>query len=98
MDFQVVWKTLLLVVHAESNSIRKAGHLAKGATIYVYPAFSFPPICNECAKDAIQYGIKEVVGFEPDMSDTRVIRWLESIKISQMMLQEAGITWRSIKQ
>ena len=87
-----------LVVHAEVNSIWKAGSLAKGASLYVYPAFSLPPICNECSKLAIQSGIKEVVGYEPDMSDPRVQRWLESIKISQMMLKEAGITWRSIKQ
>ena len=87
-----------LVNHAESNAIRKAGDYARGATLYVYPAFSMPPICNECAKDALSARIKEVVGYEPDMTDSRVQRWLEAIKISQMMFEEAGITWRSIKE
>lgn len=86
-----------LVVHAESNAIRKAGDYAKGSTLYVYPSFSFPPICNECAKDVIQSQIKEIVGYAPDMSDPRVQRWLEAIKVSQMMFEEAGITWRSIE-
>jgi dCMP deaminase len=85
-----------LVVHAESNAIRKAGDYAKGGTLYVYPSFSFPPICNECAKDAIQSRIGEIVGYEPDMNDPRVQRWLEAIKISQMMFTEAGIPWRMI--
>jgi dCMP deaminase len=86
-----------LVVHAESNAIRKAGDYARGSTLYVYPSFSMPPICNECAKDAIQAGIKDIVGFAPDMNDPRVQRWLEAIKISQMMFQEAGIPWRTIQ-
>jgi dCMP deaminase len=85
-----------LVVHAEVNAIQKAGLLARGATLYVYPSFSFPPICNECAKLAIQSGIKEIVGFEPDLNDPRVQRWLNSISISKTMFEEAGIPWRSL--
>lgn len=87
-----------IVVHAEINAILKAGVFARCATLYVYPSFSFPPVCNECAKFAIQSGIKEIVGFEPDMSDPRVQRWLNSISISKMMCEEAGITWRSLKE
>jgi dCMP deaminase len=87
-----------LVVHAEVNAIHKAGHLARGATIYVYPSFSLPPICNECAKLAIQSGIKEVVGFEPDLNDPRVQRWINSISISKEMFEEAGITWRTLTE
>jgi dCMP deaminase len=87
-----------MVVHAEVNAILKAGHLAKGATLYVYPSFSLPPICNECAKVAIQAGIKEVVGYNPDLNDERVKRWLQSIEISQTMFKEAGITWRSLDE
>lgn len=86
-----------LVVHAEVNAILKAGWLARGSTLYIYPAFNSPPICNECAKVAIQSGIKEVVGFEPDNSP-RVKRWSDSISISRTMLEEAGITWRSLKE
>ena len=87
-----------LVVHAEINSINKAGLLAKGSTLYVYPSFSLPPICNECCKVAIQAGIKEVVGYLPDPNDPRVKRWEESIAISRMMCKEAGITWRSLEE
>jgi dCMP deaminase len=85
-----------LVVHAEVNAILKAGSLARGGTLYVYPSFSFPPICNECAKFAIQSGIKEIVGFEPDLTDPRVQRWLASISVSKLMFEEAGIPWRSL--
>ncbi len=87
-----------LVVHAESNAIRKAGLLAKGSTLYVYPSFTLPPICNECAKLAIQAGIKEVVGYLADPDDPRVKRWEESIGIARMMLQEAGIGWRGLTE
>jgi dCMP deaminase len=85
-----------LVVHAEVNALQKAGGLARGATLYVWPSFALPPICNECAKLAIQAGIAEIVGLAPDMSDPRVQRWMESIGIARMMCEEAGITWRTI--
>jgi dCMP deaminase len=88
-----------MVVHAEVNAISKAGRFfSRGATLYVYPAFSLPPICNECAKFAIQNHIKEVVGFEPDLNDPRVQRWMNSISISKTMFEEAGITWRTLKE
>jgi dCMP deaminase len=85
-----------LIVHAEVNAIQKAGHFARGSTIYIYPSFSLPPVCNECAKFVIQSGIKEVVGFEPNLEDPRVQRWMNSISISKTMFEEAGITWRSL--
>jgi len=87
-----------LVVHAEVNAIAKAGLMAKGSTLYVYPSFSLPPICNECAKLAIQRGVKEVVGYIADPTDPRVKRWADSILLSQMMLTEAGITWRGLNE
>ena len=87
-----------LVVHAEVNAIVKAGLLARGATLYVYPSFSLPPICNECAKLAIQRGVKEVVGYIADPNDPRVKRWADSIMLSQMMLKEAGVTWRGLNE
>ena len=87
-----------LVVHAEVNAILKAGNLARGSSLYVYPSFSFPPICNECAKVAIQAGIKEIVGFEPNLNDPRVQRWLNSISVSKTMFEEAGIPWRKLSE
>jgi len=85
-----------MVVHAEVNAILKAGTLAQGATIYVWPSFALPPICNDCAKIAIQMGIREVVGLPADMNDPRTKRWVESIDLARTMLHEAGITWRSV--
>ena len=85
-----------LIVHAEVNAILKAGEHARGGSLYVYPSFALPPICNECAKIAIQAGIWEVVGLSPDLSDPRTKRWLESIEISRAMFKEAGVKWREI--
>lgn len=87
---------LSLIVHAEVNALLKAGYHARGGTLYVYPSFSLPPVCNECAKIVIQSGVKEVVGFEPNMADPRVQRWVTSISVSKSMFEEAGITWRSL--
>jgi len=87
-----------LVAHAEVNAISKAGDYSIGSTLYVYPSFSLPPICNECAKFAINRGVKEVVGYLADPNDPRVKRWEESILISRMMLTEAGVTWRGLNE
>jgi len=90
--------------HAERNAIRKANivGMARGASLYVYPVFSFPPVCSDCAGEAIASGIAEVVGYKPKMDTVeeieRVKRWEDSIKISRMMCEEAGITWREIEQ
>lgn len=87
-----------LVVHAEMNAILQAGPKAAGATFYVYPAFSFPPICENCCKHAIQAGVRKIVGYTPDMNDPRVQRWLSSIEVAKMMWLEAGLTWREIPE
>ena len=87
-----------LVVHAEANAIIAAGQQTKGSVLYVYPSFALPPICNECCKLAIQAGVKEVVGYEPDENDERVKRWMESIGISKLMVEEAGVKYRGIKK
>lgn len=84
------------VVHAEANAILAAGSSAKGATLYVWPTFVMPPICNECCKLVVQSGIKEVVGYAPDLNDERAKRWIKSIQISQTMCREAGVTWREV--
>ena len=86
------------VVHAEVNAILKAGHSARGATLYVWPSFTLPPICNECCKLAIQVGVKEIVGYMPDMDEERVKRWQASISVSEMMCNEAGVKFRDITE
>ena len=85
-----------MIVHAEVNAILQAGQLAKGATLYVYPSFAEPPICNECCKFAIQAGIKEIVGLKSHKDDERNKRWADSIAISKLMCLEAGVLWRMI--
>lgn len=85
------------VVHAEINAILQAGNNAVGATIYIWPSFSLPPVCAECCKVIIQAGIKHIVGCRPDENDPRVQRWKNSIEFSAQMCKEAGVTWEAIE-
>lgn len=87
-----------LVVHAEVNAVLNAGSRARGTTLYVWPSFMLPPMCGECAKVVIQAGVKEIVGYVADESDPRVARWAESIAWSRMMCDEAGFTYRGIRE
>lgn len=84
-----------MVVHAEVNAILSAGTLSRGCRLYVHPAFFTPCICNECCKVAIQAGVKEIIGRTPQY-DERMARWKDSIEISKMMCDEAGVTYREI--
>lgn len=79
------------VVHAEANAILNAGASAKGATIYVWPAFGKPPLCSSCAKLVIQAGIKRVVGFEPEIDDETAARWAPELAHARAMCEEAGV-------
>ena len=86
-----------MVVHAEVNTILKAGDYAKNSSLYVFPTFAIPPICCECVKLAIQKGVKEIVGYEIDPKDAaRAERWKESIEIARQMCDEAGVKYRII--
>lgn len=87
-----------MVVHAEVNAILQAGERAKGATLYVYPSFAFPPICNDCCKAAINAGIAGIVGYLPDENDPRVVRWKDSIEVSKTMWEEAGLFERKYQE
>lgn len=87
-----------MVVHAEVNALAWAGELARGATLYVWPSFDAPPICNECAKVAIQMGVVAVVGYTPTQDDSRHQRWLPSILTSRQMFEEAGIVCRMLTE
>jgi dCMP deaminase len=86
------------VVHAEVNAILKAGAAARGASLYVWPSFAIPNICNECAKVAVQAGIRELIGYMPDPNNPRAARWGQSISIAKMMFDEAGISYRTIEE
>jgi len=83
------------VVHAEMNAILQAGEKARGGTIYVYPSFALPPICDNCCKHAIQAGIRGIVGYNADPNNPRVGRWKDSIKVSEGMWNEVGNFIRS---
>jgi dCMP deaminase len=84
-----------MVVHAEVNAIIQAGHKARGSTLYVYPAFMLPPICSDCAGVAIQAGVEGIVGYNPDDTDERGLRWSESISHARTMWEEVGLSIRS---
>jgi dCMP deaminase len=86
-----------MVVHAEVNAILMAGEKAKGASLYVWPSFSIPCICHDCCKTAIQAGVKEVVGLPPSPEYAeRAKRWQDSIDISRIMCEEAGVGYRAV--
>jgi len=87
-----------MVVHAEVNALLNAGHDAHGATLYVYPSFALPPVCNDCCKAVINAGVKTIVGYAPDMNDPRVKRWLDSIAVSKDMCDEAGVNYYSVSK
>lgn len=87
-----------LVVHAEVNALIMAGVAAEGCTLYVYPSFIMPPICHDCCKTAIQFGVQEIVGYTPDVDAERQKRWAESIALSRQMCSEAGISWREVSK
>jgi dCMP deaminase len=84
------------VVHAEVNAILMAGEKARGSTLYVWPSFNLPPICNECCKVAIQAGVDHIVGYTDENEKDRDARWSESILISKAMCDEAGVRYSGV--
>lgn len=66
----------------------RIGVSLKGNTAYV----TWPP-CSRCARSLIQAGIQEVV--YPAV-DNIPERWMEDFEISNGMLQEAGVTVRTV--
>jgi len=79
----------LYVVHAEENAIlnyRGNRREFEGATIYVD---LFP--CNECAKEIIQVGIKEVVYLSDKYADT------DSTIASKRLFDQCGVTYRKLQ-
>lgn len=79
----------LYVVHAERNAIlnyRGSRKDLEGATIYVD---LFP--CNECAKEIIQSGIKEVVYLSDKYANT------EGTIASKRLFDACGVTYRQLE-
>ncbi len=78
----------LYVVHAERNAIlnyRGNRRDFLGARIYVD---LFP--CNECAKEIIQVGIKEIVYLSDKYADT------DSVVASKRLFDECGVSYRQL--
>jgi len=81
------------VEHAERNAIYNAvrnGCCTDLTTMYC-PWYA----CTDCARAIIQAGIKEVVGHQKCF-DLTPDHWKESIKTAFVMLEEAGVTTRTI--
>lgn len=85
-----------LVVHAELNAVLTAGHRAQGGTIYVWPAFGYPPLCSSCAKAVIQAGVVRVVGRKPNIDPETEERWREELEAARLMCKEAGVEMEMI--
>tara|TARA_R110002096_G_scaffold69149_1_gene166340 strand:- start:20083 stop:20517 length:435 start_codon:yes stop_codon:yes gene_type:complete len=79
------------VVHAEMNAIYNAignGTKLAGGSMYVHGL----PVCSECAKGIIQTGIKKVFYTADDVPSN----WAESLELTTLMFNEAGIELKRI--
>jgi dCMP deaminase len=78
--------------HAERNCIftaAKMGHSTMNCTLY---STFFP--CPDCARAIIQSGIVHLITMEMDPQSS----WFNKMKISEEMLQEAGIKITYLKE
>jgi dCMP deaminase len=81
-------KKYLYTEHGERNAIysaAKKGVALKGCILYTRWF-----CCADCARAAIQVGIKEIVCEKPK-GDSRDKRWKESMEAAKIMLIEAGV-------
>ncbi len=81
--------------HAEANAVSNAarnGTSLRGSTAFVthYP-------CPPCAGQLINAGIKQLVVDESQMTEDFLKRYEEDFKISQTMLEEAGVIVKMIR-
>lgn len=82
------------IEHAERKALfasARAGISTEGATMHVT---WFP--CCDCARAAIDMGVREVVGQVPDPADERWIRWGDELRAAMEMLDEAGVAIRFV--
>ena len=74
-----------LVIHAEENAVRFAGHSVEGCTLYTWPFMC----CSKCASRMIHEGIARHVA--PHCPKEIAGRWGEDLKFSQSLFKEAGV-------
>ena len=72
-----------IILHAEENALAYAKRDSVDCTLYV----SGLPPCAHCASLIISAGIKQVVFKKQEIPE----RWIESIKLSKTILEEAEI-------
>lgn len=72
-----------IILHAEENALAYAKRDLVDCTLYV----SGLPPCAHCASLIISAGIKQVVFKKQEIPE----RWIESIKLSKTILEEAEI-------
>lgn len=91
-----------MIVHAEMNAIFHAarnGASLDGCTLYLVATndmgciWGGPP-CSNCCAGIIQAGIKEIVSFPP--GHDLPARWIESVRLGLMMLEEADVGYREV--
>lgn len=84
---------LELTIHAEQNALAGLPRgLGMGATLYVWP---LPP-CAQCATRIIQAGIVRVIAPQP--SPELAERWRNSLKLSEEVLREAGVSLETLPE
>lgn len=92
---------LRLIVHAEVNAILGAARLGRSTQgLKLYTAcrdssgaiWGGPP-CTRCAVECIQAGIHEVISYP---QKTVPSRWTEDLKLAEVLLAEAYVTFRSL--
>jgi dCMP deaminase len=80
------------VVHAEMNCIYNAtynGVCLDGSTMYIWGL----PMCSDCAKGAIQVGVRAVYfDTEEEIPD----QWLKSMETTIEMFGEVGVEFRRL--
>lgn len=77
------------VVHAEHNAILNAarlGHKTEGTTLYTQ---GVP--CAQCCKAVINSGISKIICHKQWPNLIHSPAWIESFKLSEVMMNEAGI-------
>jgi len=80
---------LKLVVHSEANSILQCALLGLSSKDAVLYTSGLP--CHECSKSIIQAGISKVVIHKQWPNLIHSEKWVESCRISKMMLDEAEV-------
>ena len=77
------------VTHAEDNAILTAARL--GISTLQTDLFTQGIPCAECMKSVIQAGIKKIIIHKQWPNLTHSEKWIESIEIATIMMNEAGI-------